>query len=411
MNSIKIKSLGLSLIVGLALLGCSSYDDTDVKNQIENLDGRVSQLESLVNQINTDISSYLSTVKALESGDRIVSVKPLDDGSGYTITFSNAGEIVIYNGATGHSPKIGVRQDTDGTYYWTVDSEYLLDGNGNKIAATAHIATPKVQLSSDGKHYEISFDNGATWLIVGDVVGTSGGDAIFKAVQDGDEAVTFTLTDGSTIVIPKAAKFSLNISKVNYVASAGGSIPINYTVSGADEGTIVNGFATNGYQTVFEASSYSMGVITVTEPSPVAEGQVFAFAIKSDGSTSGRIISFAEGILTVDDMLVPEEVPAVGGSVMLFITTNQEYTVEIQESALSWLSLVETKAAIRNETVMLQVAENTGSQRSAFVNIRNESREIAKTITIVQAGSDAGNTANGYVNNISDWERNFNLTF
>jgi hypothetical protein len=85
---------------------------------------------------------------------------------GYSITFSKSGTIVIYHGKDGedgkdgndgqdgvdgkpgadgndgadgkdgHTPVISVRKDTDGVYYWTLDGEWLLDADGNKIPTT-----------------------------------------------------------------------------------------------------------------------------------------------------------------------------------------------------------------------------------------------------------------------------------
>ena len=40
------------------------------------------------------------------------------------------------NGKDGHTPVIGVRQDEDGVYYWTLNGEWLLDEEGNKIRVT-----------------------------------------------------------------------------------------------------------------------------------------------------------------------------------------------------------------------------------------------------------------------------------
>ena len=411
-------------MIGLAFAAsCSSYDDSEIRSDITDLKSRVSLLEERISQINNNLDTYIKTLRALEDGDRILSVSPFEDetGSGYLIKFSKTGDLKVYNGSNGtnglpgndgHTPVIGVKQeDPDEAYYWTVDGEYLLDGNQQKIAATSHIAAPQVQVSADGKHYEISFDNGKTWLTVGDVAETGGSKTIFDKVEDGDEAVTFYLTEGGTIVIPKIKTFSLNITKVNYIASAGETLSINYTVTEADDATIVNGFGTNGYLVSFEAMNTSIGTISVTIPSPMVEGQVFVFAIKGDGTTSGRILSFAEGIITVNDMFVPASVPAEGGSVMLMISTNQDYTVEIQEEAIEWITIVDTKAAVRDEMVVLNIAANTGNGRSAYVKIRDERNEVVKTITIVQEGASGGNTSSGYTNPIADWERNETLTF
>ena len=40
------------------------------------------------------------------------------------------------DGKDGHTPQIGVRKDTDGIYYWTLDGKWLTDSKGNKIPTT-----------------------------------------------------------------------------------------------------------------------------------------------------------------------------------------------------------------------------------------------------------------------------------
>ena len=40
------------------------------------------------------------------------------------------------DGQDGYTPVIGVRMDTDGIYYWTLDGEWLLDDQGNKMRVT-----------------------------------------------------------------------------------------------------------------------------------------------------------------------------------------------------------------------------------------------------------------------------------
>ena len=90
--------------------------------------------------MNTDISSLQTLVEAIQGYDYVTGVTPVtQDGKeiGYTITFTKrSAPITIYHGADGqdgapgedgqdgYTPQIGVKQDTDGVYYWT------LDGNG-----------------------------------------------------------------------------------------------------------------------------------------------------------------------------------------------------------------------------------------------------------------------------------------
>ena len=143
----------------LLLTSCREYDDSELIGRVDNLEERVTRLETLCNQMNTNITSLQTIVSALQQNDYITSVTPITEGDatiGYTITFTKSAPITIYHGKNGkdgengkdgtdgkdgvdgkdgYTPVIGVRQDTDGIYYWTLDGEWLLDADGNKIKA------------------------------------------------------------------------------------------------------------------------------------------------------------------------------------------------------------------------------------------------------------------------------------
>ena len=147
----------------LFIAGCSeSYDDSALVGRVDNLENRVAKLEELCKQMNNNISSLQTLVNALQNNDYVTGVTPvIENGKtiGYTITFAKAKPITIYHGKDGkdgqngadgkdgvngtdgkdgkdgYTPKIGVKQDTDGIYYWTLDGDWLLDDKGNKIKA------------------------------------------------------------------------------------------------------------------------------------------------------------------------------------------------------------------------------------------------------------------------------------
>ena len=87
-----------------------------------------------------------TVISALEDGLYITDVKNVSDG--YRIEFSDGETITIRHGRDGedgtpgtdgqdgYTPVIGVRMDTDGIYYWTLDGEWLLDDQGNKMRVT-----------------------------------------------------------------------------------------------------------------------------------------------------------------------------------------------------------------------------------------------------------------------------------
>ena len=247
---------------------------------IDDLDVRVARLEELCKEMNTNITSIQTIVNVFQSNDVITSIVEIEkDGEviGYTITFAGHDPITIYHGQDGKdgqngtngqdgqdgiTPVIGVAQDTDGVYYWTLNGEWLLDDNGNKLPVSGKDGqngtngsngqdgadgkdgqdgedgkdgvdgqdgkdgiTPQLKIE-DGYWY-ISYDNGATWTQLGKATGEDGkdgqngadgkdgqdgaegkdgqdGDSMFQSVTQDENYVYFTLADGTVIKIAKS---------------------------------------------------------------------------------------------------------------------------------------------------------------------------------------------------------------
>ena len=136
-------SMVCACMFGLSSCG-DDYDDSELRGDIESLEDRISVLEEWQKSVNTDIRSLQSLVAALENKDYVTAVTPLEDGTGYVISFLKSGNITIKHGERGEqgekgedgtTPVISVKQDTDGKYYWTVNGEWLLN-SGNKIPVT-----------------------------------------------------------------------------------------------------------------------------------------------------------------------------------------------------------------------------------------------------------------------------------
>ena len=252
---------------------------------IDGLDSRVTKLEELCKEMNTNITSLQTIVSVLQSNDfitGIVEIKKNGEVIGYTITFGKHDPITIYHGQDGKdgadgkdgqdgadgkdgiTPVIGVAQDTDGVYYWTLNGEWLLDDNGNKLPVSGKDGqngtngsngqdgadgkdgqdgedgkdgadgqdgkdgiTPQLKIE-DGYWY-ISYDNGATWTQLGKATGEDGkdgkdgangtdgkdgqngadgkdgqdGDSMFQSVTQDENYVYFTLADSTVIKIAK----------------------------------------------------------------------------------------------------------------------------------------------------------------------------------------------------------------
>lgn len=227
---------------GLSSCG-DDYDDSELRSDIENLEGRITALEEWQKSVNTDIRSLQSLVAALEDKDYVTAVTPLEDGTGYVISFLKSGNVTIKHGERGEqgekgedgtTPVISVKQDSDGKHYWTVNGEWLLD-NGNKMPVTgekgdkgdkgdkgADAIAPQVRINTDTNLWEISTDGGKTWTSTGvKATGDKGntgaqgpqGDAIFA--KDGIDYtsdldnVIFTLVDGTKITLPRTSALTV----------------------------------------------------------------------------------------------------------------------------------------------------------------------------------------------------------
>lgn len=179
-------------------------------------------LQRLCNETNTNLSALQTIVTALQNNDYITSVDPLtEDGKvvGYTIKFAKSNPIVIYNGkdgadgVDGNTPVIGVKKDTDGIYYWTLDGEFIVvDGqkikaqgtDGNNGADGSDGVTPKLEIREG--YWWISYDNGTNWTQLGKATGEDGKDADSIKITQDENNVYFELTDGTVITISKTGQ-------------------------------------------------------------------------------------------------------------------------------------------------------------------------------------------------------------
>ena len=218
------KLLAFAALFAVVALTSCKYDDDDLWNSVHGLENRVAKLEELCKQMNTNISSLQTIVTALQNNVYVTGTTPLmKDGKeiGYTITFSKSNPITIYHGKDGQdgedgtTPTIGVKQDADGVYYWTLNGEYIVV-DGEKIQAEGkngtngiNGTTPQFKIEND--YWFVSYDNGANWTQLGKATGEDGigGDSMFSGVdyKTSTDYVIFTLADGTQIKLPTWSAF------------------------------------------------------------------------------------------------------------------------------------------------------------------------------------------------------------
>lgn len=417
------------------LWSCNSdYDDSALTGRVDDLENRVAKLEELCKQMNTNISSLQTLVNALQNKDYITSVVPITkDGKtiGYTISFTQSAPITIYNGQDGKpgedgkdgsTPVIGVKQDADGIYYWTLNGDWLTDDSGNKIKAEGRDGqdgedgkpgqdgndgqdgkpgedgkdgiTPQLKIE-DGYWY-ISYD-GASWTQLGKATGDKGeqgepGQAggIFKDVEETNDSVIFTLNDDSTITIPKATpseKLDITFSNTESInVLPGKNYEIEYTIIGADETTRIEVVAQDLYKASVSPTDYRSGKIIVTTPSADLEASRILIFVSKGTNTIMRIINFVESVIIVSTDTV--EIAAEGETVQVEVETNVTYTVEIPEADRVWLSVAETRAATHMETLTFTAQANPNTTyRYSTVSLKDDSGLVAQSILFAQKAS------------------------
>ena len=399
-------------ILSLAILGfmsTSCYDDMELRESIEDLEGRVTTLETLCTEMNSNISALTTLVQAMQKGDYVVSVSPLiEDGVevGYRIVFKESGVVDLYhgkdgvdgengkdgadgangangqdgvNGADGHTPVLGTKQDTDGAYYWTIDGEWVIDGEGNKIPLVTVGATP--QLKIEDETWFVSYDDGKTWEELGAAVSVG-----IKDIKEENGELVITMADGTVIAVPLGSPMKVVLGEFDATAlQYGADLEIPYTVEGV-EGDVVVFLLQEG--SAFEAElveeSALAGKVVVKQLAAAqteSKGKVGIFAVAEDGTTVSQAVRLVSGVFyAAEGNQDTYSVEAAGGNVEFKVATNAAFEVK---TGAEWITYVETKA-VEEKTLTFAVTANEGEARETTVEVA--SGDIVLSFTVAQAG-------------------------
>lgn len=451
--------LSLCAVMAIIFTGCR-YDDSNLWNSVNDLEARVSTLEKLCSQMNTNINSLQTIVYALQDNDYITGINPLYEGDthiGYTIDFAKSPSITIYHGkdgkdgvdgnhgtngkdgTDGYTPTIGIAQDSDGHYYWTLDGSWLLDNNGNKILAEglpgkdgqngqngqngsdgtngadgadgadgkdgkdgkdgADGITPQFKIEN-GDWY-ISMDNGLTWEYVGQATGADGkdgkdgkdgengvgGDSMFSSIDTSNqEYIIFTLSNGTQFKIPRHTSLSISFDSGDLLKMQPNTTrEIAYTISGGNGNLNVEVLSSGNVRAKISSKTSASGTLTITTGNSIDEYDKVIVLVSDGQATIMRSLTFEEAGLRVTSGLT-YDVSANGATLLITVETATDFSVVIPSEAQSWISNVASRA-FRTETVNLQIQQNTGSSRSAEVKLNDTGNHTLALITINQNGS------------------------
>ena len=305
----QVRFFALLLLATVVMFGCSKYDDTELRSDVNDLKSRVEKLEKWCDATNGQITALQGLVNALEAKDFVTGISSItqDGKTGYTITFSKSGAITIFNGTNGTNgndgtngkdgkdgvtPVIGIDKDTDGVYYWTVKTgdapaTWILDAAGKKVSAAGVSPVVSVAADTDGKLY---WQVDGKWLMNGtDKVAATGeqGDAIFT--KDGidltdPDNVTITLAgeDGTKITLPRTSTVKIFDSFDNFkitVQDVATDLTLALNIKDAD------------YKAIKAELTSSAGLTTAIKTRAAAapwEVAITAPTFKADGSVDAQ---------------------------------------------------------------------------------------------------------------------------
>ena len=403
--------------------------------------------------MNSNISSLQSIMEALENNDYITGVTPIIEGGkeiGYTISFKKGNPITIYHGQNGqngqdgkpgedgqdgYTPQIGVKQDTDGIYYWTLDGEWMTDESGNKIKAQGIDGkdgqdgqdgapgedgqdgkpgedgqdgqdgmpgedgqdgqdgndgiTP--QLKIEDKYWWVSYDNGKTWEKLGQATEEDVKN-IFQSVTVKESEVEFILSDGTTFIIPLKVniEISYSIEDGEIGISEGHSVYVDYRLSNANEKAVVTASSDGNFITKVIREDIYGGKISITSSNGATEGYINVMVSDGNGYTFINVINIYENRIVFSEGM-QYNISYTGGDIVIPFSINTSYVTKIVDGA-SWVSInSQSRANMRNETINISVKPNTSnSDRIAKIQLYNPSYEedVFAEITITQQGID-----------------------
>ena len=189
-----IMAIVMTMLSGFAFVSCETYDDTEIKESLKDLENRVKALEDQVAkniealQSMVSLGSITSCGYDAENGKVVITLK---DGQVINIDLNSKGTSLL------------TIIEKDGKYYWGISKDGSVESlviNGKNVPVEV---TPAAKLSEDGE-WLLSADGGLTWVATGifqSVSGTDPGVSFFKNVQIDGNYLILTLSDGKTVKV------------------------------------------------------------------------------------------------------------------------------------------------------------------------------------------------------------------
>ncbi len=208
------------------------------------------------------------------------------------------------------------------------------------------------------------------------------------AVENG--VVVFHLSDGRSFSIPVKTTFTFSLDVDSTMPiKPGQTITVGWKAETSIDGDVELEAMAQGdisVEVTYNKDRKSGKLIIKAGYSLTGNEKVIVIA--TDGS-SVKICSLlfeSDGIVLSDSPRVT--VSSDGGNVELCYLSNIKCNVTVEESAKSWIKVVQTKT-MSEHSAIINVARNDGKERSAKVTISNQDGSLSATYTVVQQENPA----------------------
>lgn len=372
--------LGVFAATLSVLTGCTGM----VQEDLDATHRKLMDLQNYVAGINDQLSNLERIVDALDDSHSILPGSYSESEGGYSISFKDGTTVFIPYGEDGTDGRtlipVGVRNDEDGHYYWTVDGDwFLVDSTMVRVDATDGVDGIAPQVKVEDGFWWISFDGGVsfTQLASCDVMDGIG---VFSDHPDLSDPSKFVLVlwDGTRIEIPYYVPLKIAFEGPvmdTLVVSAGETLSIPYEVlmeGEASEPVVVTSGTDGVYLSQIVAGDEpGRGEVIVQAPNPFCEGYILLSAW-CEGYSAVKMISFEERQIPVESITV--RLSAVDTARVFAYETNFEYEVlsitypeSESDDVREWLEVIPD---YESGTIIFKPRENNGrSIRTATVTI------------------------------------------
>ncbi len=233
----------LKSVVCVALVACMmttavtscSYDDREIKNEIEQIKGDLAALKDRVAALEEALQQEVDALTALINGKTVVlsvettdgnTVVNLSDGTSFTVY----GECDFVDTDTDTNTTLAPAKHTDGVYYWAVynhgEFAHFLEVDGEYVPVFAEGAELVFDVDEATGNLLVSVDGGKTFIDSG-IAAESEACVVSDVVVNENGTVTLVLADGSEVVVTMAELIEFDVRGALYV-KAGESKTVSF---------------------------------------------------------------------------------------------------------------------------------------------------------------------------------------